>query len=37
MMWAFGGLLVCAAVVFAGRRHSKYLDEIDRKGMGSVD
>jgi len=29
MMWIVGGLLICAAVVVAGRRHSKYLDKLD--------
>jgi len=33
MMWDLGGLLVCAAIDVAGRRHSKYLDELDRKSM----
>jgi hypothetical protein len=35
-MWVLGGLLICVAVVVAGRRHSRYLDkldEIDRKGF----
>jgi hypothetical protein len=31
MIWALGGLLVCAAIVIAGRRHSRYLDELDRQ------
>jgi hypothetical protein len=31
MMWGLAGLLVCAAIVVAGRRHSRYLDELDRR------
>ena len=33
MIWAVAALLVCAAIVLAGRRHSRYLDELDRKGI----
>jgi hypothetical protein len=31
MMWGLAVLLVCATIVIAGRRHSRYLDELDRK------
>jgi hypothetical protein len=37
MMWALGGLLVCAAIVVAGRRHSRHLDELDRRWLESGD
>jgi len=36
MMWGLAGLLACAMVVVAGRRHSRYLDrldELDRKRL----
>jgi hypothetical protein len=33
MMWVLGGLLVCAAIVVAGRRHSRHLDELDRRWL----
>ena len=29
MMWGLVGLSVCATIVVAGRRHSKYLDKLD--------
>ena len=29
-MWGLAALLVCATIVVAGRRHSRYLDEQDR-------
>lgn len=33
MMWLLAGLCVCAAIVVAGRRHSKHLDELDREWL----
>jgi hypothetical protein len=30
MMWGLAVLSVCATIVLAGRRHSRYLDELDR-------
>lgn len=33
MMWALAGLLVCTAIVVAGRRHSRHLDELDRRWL----
>jgi hypothetical protein len=40
MMWGLAVLLVGAAVVIAGRRHSRYLDrldELDRKTAESTE
>ena len=40
MMWGLAVLLAGAAVVIAGRRHSKYLDkldELDRKRRASIE
>jgi hypothetical protein len=31
MMWGLAGLLIGAAIIIAGRRHSRYLDELDRR------
>jgi hypothetical protein len=31
MIWGLATLLVCATIVLAGRRHSRYLDELDRR------
>jgi hypothetical protein len=31
MMWVLGGLAICATIVIAGRRHSRYLDELDQR------
>jgi hypothetical protein len=39
MMWglSFAGLLVGAAIVVAVRRHSRYLDELDRSQIWRID
>ncbi len=29
MFWMFAGLAVCAAIVIAGRAHSRHLDKLD--------
>jgi hypothetical protein len=31
MIWGLAILLVCVTIVLAGRRHSRYLDELDRR------
>src|ERR1700675_1395444 len=39
MMWALGfaGLLVCAVIVMGIRRHSRYLDELNRRQVWRID
>jgi hypothetical protein len=29
MIWLVAGLVICAAIVVAGRAHSRYLDRLD--------
>jgi hypothetical protein len=31
MIWSLAILSACATIVVAGRRHSRYLDELDRR------
>jgi hypothetical protein len=39
MMWGLGfaGLLVGAVIVVAAKRHSRYLDELNRKQVWRID
>jgi hypothetical protein len=32
MVWGLTALLIVSLIVTAGRRHSRYLDELERKG-----
>jgi hypothetical protein len=39
MMWGLSvaGLLVCAVIVVAARRHGRYLDEFNRRQVWRID